>query len=199
VLISLGRPDIRIALDGEVCREPDNTHSYIRVVAGRSDLCAAVVTQLPGESFWYSGGYVVTECDVSALAATVLAELPAAQAGSTPNVVFPIRSAAEELDHSYWESDVRDAEDIAAQRYRAFACTPVSSFGTIDIEQGRSRFGPRGITRHQFGWRDLVGDGRYAILPGAQPVARPVDAAQLVHLVNDRIAQIEQAIQDERR
>ncbi|MEU4342430.1 hypothetical protein AB0H00_14360 [Nocardia sp. NPDC023852] len=36
----------------------------------------------------------------------------------------------------------------------------------IGIEQGRLRFGPRGITRRALAWRDLADDGRYVITRG---------------------------------
>jgi EspG family len=142
------------------------------------------------------------------LADTVAAAMPEAKPGRQSDLVLPGgeapvlpgQRAAEGVDYSFGESAVTDSfDDAVTDRAQRFLDTAPECTGTIEIVQGRSIFGPRGMTRHRLEWRDLADDGRYVIDDQHPPVATAVDTTKLVAMINTRIAAIVRAIKDERR
>ncbi|WP_378740797.1 ESX secretion-associated protein EspG [Nocardia brasiliensis] len=201
VLETLARPDIRLVTTGSSA-DPDDAAALIRLLAARQDDRGYLVKQLPGETLWDSGGFVVTECDPVRLADAVIAELPEAKAGKQGEIVLaePAFDDEDGFDYSYGRSSV-DADTIEnsiAHRSDRFLGAPVTTIGSIEIIQGRSRFGPRGIARYRLGWRDLVDDGRYVTVFTAPPVAVPADTSRMTALLNAEIIKVIQTIKDER-
>ncbi|WP_063046510.1 ESX secretion-associated protein EspG [Nocardia pseudovaccinii] len=192
-------PDVWIAVNGWDGREPRKPQTLLRVLAVRRATRGYLVTQLPGETFWHAGGFTVTECDAVALGAAVVEVLPEIDAGKLSDIVLASPDRDDDMDYSFGRSAVHDSfDDSVAERAERFLETPTPSIGSIDIVQGRSRFGPRGVTRHRLVWHDLDEDGRYAIDEQSPPVAVAADKKRLTAMVNTRIAAIVRAIKDER-
>ncbi|WP_378737219.1 ESX secretion-associated protein EspG [Nocardia brasiliensis] len=199
MLEALVEPDVRIEVHGWDGRAPRTPEALVRMNAVRRGDKGFVVTCLPGRTFWHSGGYTVTECDPLRLADAVVERLPDTPAGKLTEFVLTPPGDAAELDYSFGTSAVHDSfEDSVSERSSSFMNAPATKIGTIHIVQGRSLFGPRGITRHELDWRDLVDDGRYVIDDQHPPVASPVDRKRLIGLINTRIAAVVRAIKDER-
>ncbi|MFE3442573.1 ESX secretion-associated protein EspG [Nocardia sp. NPDC059180] len=199
VLATIADPDLRIVVNGGDGREPREPKSLVRLIGVRSQNNGYLLKQLPGESYWHSGGFTVTEYEAVGLAHAVVAEMPEAKPGRQRDVVLPAERPGDELDHSYGGSAVHDSfDDSIAQRGAAFLATPAPSYGTIDVVQGFSIFGPRGITKHRLRWRDLEDDGRYVIGDETPPMARPADRKHLTNTINTRVAAVIRAIKDER-
>ncbi|MFI9508645.1 ESX secretion-associated protein EspG [Nocardia sp. NPDC052566] len=201
---ALVRPDLSVALCGGDPRDPDNPESVVRVYGARNDDRAYVVRQLPGETCWHASGFVVSEHDPSALPAALVAALPSVAAGRQSEIALsrgPVSDASDGMDYTVGRSDIRDSfEDSAVDRANAFQQLPTSMSGYVEFAQGWSAFGPRGLVHRAMGWRDVVDDGRYAIvgdLPTA--VAKGVDAKAFQTLIAEEIEEVMLVIADERR
>lgn len=201
VLETLAQPDIRLVTTGSDA-DPDNPEGLIRLLAARLGDRGYLVKQLPGETIWHSGGFIVTECDPLRLAEAVVAELPEADAGRQDDIVLvdTVGDDEDDLDYSYGRSPVNaDAvENSVRRRCDEFRGSRVTSSGSIEIVQGRSEFGPRGITRYHLGWRDLAGDGRYVTVFDTPPVAVAANARRMAALIDAEIVKVVQTIKDER-
>ncbi|NNH74043.1 hypothetical protein HLB23_30020 [Nocardia uniformis] len=84
-----------------------------------------------------------------------------------------------------------------AVRSARFLRVPATFSGEIQITQGSSVFGPRGINRHTVGWRDLTDYGRY-VVTDRPAMALAADAKRFVSVLNSRIASVIAAIKEER-
>ncbi|WP_069166205.1 ESX secretion-associated protein EspG [Nocardia altamirensis] len=195
----LTEPDIAIEVRGHSGSDPGDPACSIRMLAARSGERGCLVVQAPGETLRHSAGFTVTECGALHLAQVVAAALPAACAGKRSDVELIAPSEHDELDYRVRESIVRAvAGGTTWDRSAEFLAHPVTRLGTIEVVQGRSLFGPRGIARHRLHWRDLDEDGRYVIADQSAPIAAPADLRQLTSLINVRIAEVVRAIKDER-
>ncbi|MFQ6324614.1 ESX secretion-associated protein EspG [Nocardia sp. CWNU-33] len=199
VMDVVARPDIRVELQGWGS-DSEDAESQIRLLAVRQAADGYLLKQLPGETAWHSGGYTITECAPLELADVLLAELPEVAAGKLGDIVLAEQTKSADLDYSYGRSFINDSFDDTVERQAdQFVRAPSTGEGIISIEQGMSRFGPRGITRRRLCWRDLEDDGRYAITTAIPPVAVPADTKRLTTLLNSGIAEVVKAIKDERR
>lgn len=202
VLDVLAHPDIRVVLSGSDHRESDEPRSIVRLLGARRESAGYVVSALPGQSYWHSGGFTVTACDAVRLADVLVAELPEVPAGSRGETVLPRRAGAPDRGEARPRRTpaVHDSFDATeSERGAAFLAAPVSCVGTIDVEQGSSIYGPRGITRRRMDWRDLVDDGRYLVREADTPIAAPAGTELLKGAINALIAQVVRVIKDERR
>ncbi|MFI9503547.1 ESX secretion-associated protein EspG [Nocardia sp. NPDC052566] len=194
-LDAVAAPLIRIEVHG---RNEDSEPAHrVRVLAGHNAIRGCVVTQLPGETESHSGGYLIAECDPEQLAGAVLAALGHAPPGCRGTVPLLALSGADGMDYSFGRSLTGD--DGATAWAADFLRMPTERHGVIDISQGRSKFGPRGIGTHVIAWRDLVDDGRYAIVCAGAPTAVGVGAAQLTALVDAGIETMLARLADEDR
>ncbi|MFD4432310.1 ESX secretion-associated protein EspG [Nocardia sp. NPDC058497] len=194
---AMTQPDIRIVVWGIDCRAPSNPKRALRVLAVRKGETSFVIQQQPGETMSHSTGFTVTRHDAISMGDAVASLFPAAEAGRRRDFEL-IDTATTDLDFGYGRSLVHEDGDDSAAQAAAFLREPEDFAGTIDIEQGWSRFGPRGILRLHLAWRDLVDDGRYVIVPGSPAKAVPADRRRLVSLINSQIAEIVRAIRDDR-
>jgi hypothetical protein len=200
VLQALAHPDIHIAVHAHDGADPFLSEGSIRIYAARRGDQGYVVRQLPGKTIWHSSGFIVTQCDAIELAAAVVRELPEQPAGRHSNISLDEDNSESEADpdafamYDFVEDDGDSTGHLADYLFTA----PAQRVGQIDISQGSSRFGPRGITRRRLGWRDLLDDGRYTITGDPPAVAHGTDSARLINLINTEIAEIVRAIKDER-
>ncbi|WP_278264910.1 ESX secretion-associated protein EspG [Nocardia sp. AG03] len=197
LVAALTEPDIRVVARGIDGREPQNPKRSLRVLAVRKGEDSFVVVQRPGETLSDAAGFTVTRHDAVSMGDAVAAVFPAATAGRRRE--FGLHDATQtDLDFSYGRSLVHEDGDDTATRSREFANEPDELAGSIEIEQGWSRFGPRGVLRLHLVWRDVIDDGRYVIVPGTPARVVPVDRRGLVSLLNSQIAEIVRAIRDDR-
>ncbi|MEV0252255.1 ESX secretion-associated protein EspG [Nocardia sp. NPDC050712] len=191
------QPDIRVVVDAWNQADLDKPEGIVRLLATRHGDRGCVINQVPGETYWYSGGFTVTQCSAIELADAVTAAIPDLPAGSMADVVLATK-IDDDMDYSYGQSSVHDSfHDSVAERSDSFLQAPTDRVGYIEIQQARSIFGPRGLTKHRLELRDLAGDGRYIVDDQTPPVARGVDRRQLRDLMNTRIAAVVRSIKDE--
>ncbi|GLZ39821.1 ESX secretion-associated protein EspG [Actinokineospora sp. NBRC 105648] len=161
----LGAPEVSV---DSVWMAEDGSDSPHRVLAARVGRRAVIATQEPGPSAHVGGDVLVRDVDISALAAAVVAELPADRAGRTPGGSWRAERA---------EQVAVLTELLAARRLRA---------GQLGVSS-------RGNRGSALFWFDVAGDGRYALMrtvrgDGRQWVAiAPADSAvlreQLAHIL----------------
>ncbi|WP_054815797.1 ESX secretion-associated protein EspG [Nocardia arizonensis] len=194
----LVHPDIRVIVQGygggENLSDPGRS---VRLLAARKGEVGYMVRQKPGETVYHAEGFVVTRHDAVALGEVIARNMPEAEGGRDGEI--PLDEPADtELDYSYQRSLVHHSDDEQAARAAAFQRTPAEREGLIRVEQGWSRFGPRGVLRLQLEWRDLDGDGRYVVVPGTPPRAVGADRVRVTGLINAQIAEVVRAIKDDR-
>lgn len=200
VLQALTHPDIHIAVHAHDGADPFLPEGSIRIYAARRGDQGFVVRQIPGKTIWHSSGFVVTQCDAIALAAAVVRELPEQSPGRYSNITLQQDNSESVADpdafamYDFVEDDQDSTDQLADYLFTA----PVQRIGQIDISQGSSRFGPRGIVRRRLGWRDLIDDGRYTITGDSPAVAHGTDGARMINMINTEIAAVVSAIKDER-
>ncbi|MFI9503663.1 ESX secretion-associated protein EspG [Nocardia sp. NPDC052566] len=193
-------PDIRIVLRGIDGRNPGNPGGSIRVLGVRRGERAYVLEQLAGETVQHSAGFVITECEVLALAETIAAKLPKADPGKRPYISLPMPVRPEdEVGDAFNRTVVRGAfDELDTYDGTRFLETVPTAAGWITVRQGFSRFGPRGRVIRHLEWRDLADDGRYLITAHRPPAATAADTGRLTAAINTEIAAVVRAIKDER-
>ncbi|MFE3103033.1 ESX secretion-associated protein EspG [Nocardia tengchongensis] len=198
VLRALRAPDVKVELRGWDGRDRRPRGSGIRAVGVRSGDAGYLLVQQPGETATHVAGFTITEFWASELAEQVLRLLPEAEAGHGREVVLAESEDAATTDYGFGLSPAHETlEGGVVDRAADFRAALASAQGVIDVVQGRSRFGPRGITRHHLEWRDLEADGRYLITADLPPVAVPADRRRLVAAVDTLIAEVLLAVADE--
>ncbi|MFB7721482.1 ESX secretion-associated protein EspG [Nocardia sp. NPDC056100] len=195
---TLSLPDVRVEVCGRDGRDASDPKGSIRLLGVRRGDIGYVVVQQPGETVSHSAGFDVIACDAPQLAAELMAVLPDTAPGHGPELVLAEPADIEEHDYGFGLSPAHETMDGSViDRAAEFLAAPAVSRGVIEVVQGYSRFGPRGITRHRVDWRDLVDDGRY-VLTGDHPrVAAPADLRRMTATVQARIAEVLVAIEDE--
>lgn len=198
-LTRIAHADVLVSAQGFDPRSRDNPGGLVRVLGARQGAAAALIRQLPGESIWHSGGYVVSAGNADRLAGAVAGALPERAAGRLPDT--PLVTVPDDggTDHYYGRSKVQESYSDADRLSAEWLAEPSECVGIIEIRLGSSIFGPRGITRYRIEWRDLVGDGRYAVTQTAGPVATAVDRPRLANLITSHITTVLQTLEDERR
>ncbi|WP_405133507.1 ESX secretion-associated protein EspG [Nocardia sp. NBC_01388] len=198
VLPVLRMPDVRVEVRGWDGRDRTSPEASIRMLGIRSGDFGYLVVQHPGETVRHSAGFTVTEFDARELAAQIVAALPDTAAGRGREIVLAESEHTDEFDYGYGLSPAHETmEGTVIDRASDFLAAPAPSMGTIDVVQGRSRFGPRGIIRLQLEWRDLIDDGRYVVTADFPPVAAPADRKRMTTAVDTRITEVLMAIEDE--
>lgn len=195
----MAQPDIRMVIQGWT-GDPGDAAGRIRLLGVRCGDAGYLVKQLPGETVWHSGGYVITEVHPLELSEAIATELPTAEPGTLEPTILPPPPADPTVAYDYRRSAVigtfeESEEELAEQ----FLSVPTTGQGTISVIQGFSRFGPRGICRQELCWRDLREDGRYLIRLSDPLVATPADHARLTAAINEATAEVVASIRDERQ
>ncbi|MFC9892439.1 ESX secretion-associated protein EspG [Nocardia sp. NPDC127579] len=193
LLETLARPDIRILVNG---RKGPEDGDVIRLLAARRGDTGCLATQSPGETLWHAAGFTIAECDALALGRAVAEALPDCPPGRLGRINLP--EPENNADYIPRGLTKELTEDRARERADRFHKSTVTGSGRIEITQGSSRFGPRGIVRRCVHWRDLDGDGRYAVADHDPTLAVAVDPARLTALINTEIAEVIRVIKDER-
>ncbi|MGW4242993.1 ESX secretion-associated protein EspG [Nocardia sp. NPDC004722] len=204
VLQAVRAPEVRVEVHGWDGRDRLSASSTIRLLGVRSGEAGYLLVQHPGETYRHSSGFTLSEFYAEELAERVVAALPDTPAGRDfpgaqgGDLVLAETEDVEEVDYEFGMSPAHETlEGTTVTRAADFLAAPVPSTGTIDVVQGRSRFGPRGIARYRMQWRDLENDGRYVVTGEHPPVAAAADHRRLVDILNVHIAEVVQVIADE--
>ncbi|MFE3222501.1 ESX secretion-associated protein EspG [Nocardia sp. NPDC059228] len=204
VLHALLRPEVRVEVHGWDGRDRLSASGTIRLLGIRSGEAGYLLVQHPGETYRHSSGFTLSEFYAEELAERVVAALPDTPAGRDfpgaqgGDLVLAETEDTDETDYDFGMSPAHETlEGTVVTRAADFLAAPTPSQGTIEVVQGRSRFGPRGIARYRLQWRDLEDDGRYVIIGEHPPVAAAADRRRLVQVLEDHIAEVVQVMADE--
>ncbi|MEU6580741.1 ESX secretion-associated protein EspG [Nocardia sp. NPDC046763] len=204
VLHALLQPEVRIEVHGWDGRDRLSASASIRLLGVRSGEAGYLLVQQPGETYAHSGGFTLSECYAEELAERVVAALPDTPAGrefpggSGGDLVLAETEDVAETDYDFGMSPAHETLDgTVVTRAADFLAAAAPSMGTIDVVQGRSRFGPRGIARFRWQWRDLEDDGRYVVTGDHPPVAVAADCRRMVATLETHIAEVVQVMADE--
>ncbi|MGV9409175.1 ESX secretion-associated protein EspG [Nocardia sp. NPDC003693] len=200
VLEVIAQPDLRISVSGVIGSSADHPDARrIRLMGVRRGGRGYVVRQLPGRMHSGTEGFTVTECDPIGLADALVRQLPECDPGAESEI--PLVGAGgsgpaeEEFGNRSVIDDMRGVP--AAARSRRFRDSPTVCRGGVEVEQGSSLYGPRGITVHRLAWRDIEDDGRY-LISDEPAMATAVDAKRMTAAINLRVAAVIRVIKDER-
>ncbi|MFI6870179.1 ESX secretion-associated protein EspG [Nocardia sp. NPDC050406] len=195
---AIAAPDLSVVVSAWDEQEPLKGKGEIRIRAVRQGSNGYLVKQESGETFWHGGGYKIRACDPLRLADEVVRELPEMAAGKQTDLVLPVQDEAT-VDAKPGGITVRDPmADSDAARAARFHKAATDRIGRINVVQGQSIFGPRGITDRVLQWRDVREDGRYVISDQNPQRAVPADAQRTVALINSQIASVIRVIKEER-
>lgn len=201
VLDLVAQPDVRVILEAKSTVDPEDPAGRVRLVGAARGDRAYVVKQLPGESVWHASGFLVGEFTAADLAEAAVAELPVVAAGTLPETVLagvggrPQSTESSPEQSNTAESAVIDRTRVSSRaRAERFLAAPTTMTGTATIVQGRSKYGPRGIRRRSLEWRDVAGDGRYAIVGD---VARAVTPRGLADAVDAEVRAVYEVLEAE--
>lgn len=191
---TISDPDLYLTVYGWDEQARWTVGPMIRVRALRKGRKGYVIRQLPGPTHWRRGGYTIHECDPYDLASVVVRSLPPVDRGTRGDI--ELVTDEEDLDHDFRHSRIAAGIETDASKTKEFLTAPATTAGEIHIVQGKSAYGPRGITHHLIRYRDLANDGRYAITENPAR-ALPADPARLTSILDDRIAKVLQAMDEE--
>ncbi len=217
-LDTLSNADLLVTAYAWDDNDVQNPKKRVRLVGGRAGDQGCVVEQLPGETVWHSGGFVIRACGALELGRVLAERHPEEKAGAIPELPLVSRDPAathqhrttdsqtlqsdqprQHVDYTYGRSLIEDsAVDSTWDRSSRFLSAPTKLLGRVETEQGRSVYGRQGIVTAGFEWRDLEDDGRYAVRPGTPPLAVAVDTRGMEQLINQDIATVVRAIKAER-
>ncbi|MFC8530732.1 ESX secretion-associated protein EspG [Nocardia sp. NPDC057227] len=162
----LARPDTFVVIRSWDDDAYDDPLRHIRLHAVLRGDRAYLIRQLPGETVMHSAGFDIFGLDRARVVGALFAHFPAVEAGSGDGI-----PAARNERSRYLE-------------------LPALATGFVKVLVGARE--PDG-TRGEVGmmWRDLPGDGRYALpLHRAAPLAVPMGAAELAAWTTEQIAAV---------
>ncbi|WP_460728855.1 ESX secretion-associated protein EspG [Nocardia heshunensis] len=200
VLHALLMPEVRVEVHGWDGRDRLSASASIRLLGIRSGEAGYLLVQLPGETYAHSGGFTLSEFYAEELAERIVAALPDTPAGRefSGDLVLAETEDVDETDYDFGMSPAHETLDgTVITRAAEFLAAPAPSTGTIDVVQGRSLFGPRGIARYRWQWRDLEDDGRYVVTGDHPPVAVAADRRRMITTLDTHIAEVVQVMADE--
>lgn len=193
IIDTLSAPTVAVGAQAWDDADFDNPEKWTLVHAGRRGSRAYVAVQKPGRTLDHAGGFTISSCDPRGLGDAVMAHMPAAVAGSRGPIAIELEPESAGFGFG---SLVADEESRGFPSAR-FLAVPAESTGVVQVVQGRSMYGPRGITRGGRLWRDLPGDGRYVMeLHHAAPTAVGMSGAGLSEWVDGEIERILERMDD---
>ncbi|MGW0183396.1 ESX secretion-associated protein EspG [Nocardia sp. NPDC003345] len=173
---TLTRPDIMVTANLWNENHHTDPRQCIRVHAVRRDDRGYVITQRPGKTVAHSGGFDIAGCRSAALGREVVDLLPDIDAGSDPGSVAGLLTG--DMAPGAGETRAPVAPDIA----------PGPDAGVLKVIQGHLGFRERGIIHVGLVWRDIPGDGRYAMGPDEKMTG--MDGDTICAWIEARMAEI---------
>jgi hypothetical protein len=198
-VVNAADPDARVQIRARDTREMKNPAKRLRLIGNRFGARALVIRQVPGRTVWHSQAFIVTECEAGELARVMVDNLPKADAGTRGRIELMSYHTRETVDHWYGRSTLDADADAVDVRCRSFQKATKSTVGIIEVRQGRSIYGPRGLALRRLFWEDHPGDGRYVIDLEPPMAAVAADSAALEAKIDAEIAEVMRALQGELR
>ncbi|MBU3068188.1 ESX secretion-associated protein EspG [Nocardia sp. NEAU-G5] len=199
-IVNAGNPDARVQIrcwDGRDMRDPASRYF---MVGNRCGSRAVLIHGLCDRDALTNDRYRIVECDAQALSSVLVDSLPEMPAGSQGRVELMSSHGAETVDHwSSRSSFYDDGDDNIDFRSTRWQRAPRTTVGIIEIRQGKSKFGPRGMGMKRMFWEDHPGDGRYLIDLDPPLAAIGIDATELQGRIDQGIAEMLRMVQDESR
>lgn len=184
-------PEVFVGLHGWNDADIEDPAKHLMVHGARRGRRACVLIQQPGETTMHSGGVTMIECEPEELARLLVAQLPEVEAGQSAAIPIAAEAPAPDPYEAPRASAFDSFEESTDTRSLRFLSTPADRTGAIQVLQGRSKYGPRGIAVSTLVWRDLPGDGRYLIdLDPEVKSAVGVDTRRLVDHLDGVISRI---------
>lgn len=199
VIDTFSRPTVVVGAQSWEDADFANPQKWVRVHAGRRGSRAFVAVQEPGRTLDHAAAYTITTCDPRGLGDAVMALMPSAVGGTRGpfSIDLPEPGGRSTGSGFGFGSMVSDDEDVRGSASTKFLNVASDATGSVQVVQGRSMYGPRGITRAGRLWRDLPGDGRYVMeLHHAAPVAVGMSGAALAEWVDGEIERILERMDD---
>lgn len=191
VMEVLARPEVWFWLHASVDGRSDDPAASVRIHGARLGRRALLVSQAAGETFDHGGNVTLLECDPEELPGLLVAQLPPAKAGRRTSIPIVVDTAAPDPEEASGSGAFDSFEESDRSATAAFFSEPVTLAGMLRVAQGRSKYGPRGVSEVVLHWRDVADDGRYLIdLGQPEPLAVAVDARQFTDRFTRSIAQI---------
>ncbi|MFD6161919.1 ESX secretion-associated protein EspG [Nocardia sp. NPDC060256] len=188
-------PELYVEVSSWDERNMRNSAKGLRVYAARAGALAYVFEQTPGSLTYDTVAFTVTECDPRRLADAVEELLPRVEAGQLPGIPI-VTDRTEDVAPSWGGSYLRDdRENTLIYRTQRFFQRPADCTGTIEVVQGRSKYGPRGIQKTRMMWRDVIGDGRYVMSLDEPPFAVGTNRRMLVERIQKDIGNLMQRLE----
>ncbi|MBU3065194.1 ESX secretion-associated protein EspG [Nocardia sp. NEAU-G5] len=199
-IVRAGDPDARVQIRCWDARDTLDPVSRQFLVGNRCGSRAVVVHGTCGDDFESFDRYRIVECAAQELSAVLVDSLPPMPAGSHSRVELMTYHQAETVDHWSGRSNLYDdGADTVEHRSRQWQRAARGTVGIIDVRQGKSAFGPRGMALNRLFWEDHPDDGRYLIDLNPPLAAIAIDAAGLRARIDAEIAEILRVVQDESR
>ncbi|MEV6771244.1 ESX secretion-associated protein EspG [Nocardia sp. NPDC051030] len=188
---TVARPEIFIGVHGWHDADMENPDKHLRVHGALRGRRALVLIQQPGETMDHSREVTLIECEPEELARLLVAQLPEVEAGRSGPINLHTEPATPDPYEAPRASAFDSFEETAESRSLRFLSLPADQTGAMQILQGRSKYGPRGVAESTLVWRDLPGDGRYLIdLDTPTRTAVGVDARKLTAHIDGVIGRI---------
>lgn len=184
-------PEVFVGVHGWYDADMDDPDKHLVVHGARRGYRACVLIQQPGESTMHSRGVTMIECEPADLAQLLVAQLPEVEAGQSTPIAIVTEPAAPDPYEAPRASAFDTFEESVDSRSLRFLSTPADQTGAMQILQGRSKYGPRGVAVSTLLWRDLPGDGRYLIDLDQEPKsAIGVDSRRFADHIDSVIVRI---------
>lgn|GEM_PF-4607336 len=198
VLAASLEPDIRLVAQVFGTRGDNATRDLL--TAKRFGDRAIVIQGFNPTSLYSHDHFEVTLCDAAAMSRVLVDRLPPMTPGADPRVELLSYDKEETVDHwTRGNSGFYDDGDTVDTRSRYWQAAPKSRVGSIQINQGQSRFGPRGkVTKHIF-WEEHGDDGCYIVDLEPPIAAVAADGEQLRVTIDAQCAELLIVGQDESR
>ncbi|MFD4354895.1 ESX secretion-associated protein EspG [Nocardia sp. NPDC058519] len=193
----LAKPQVYVRLRGWHDRASEDPNYMIKARAARSGAHGYLVYQKPGITSWHSSGYIVAECGPHGLAEAIAARIPDLAAGKS-GIIPLVGGQSTGNDHLEARPSMifEEADTGIATRSAAFFEIEAERTGVIEVLQNQSMFGSRGMERDIILWRDLPGDGRYAIeLPSDEPEAEPATRRLLADKIDRSVTRMMERVE----
>ncbi|MGW4367576.1 ESX secretion-associated protein EspG [Nocardia takedensis] len=191
LLDAFTHPDVVVGAQVWSDTDFDNPDKRIRVHAGTRGSRAYLIEQLPGRTVQHAGGFTIRPVQPRGIGEAIAALLPTAPAGKRGPVVIDLDEPRPTDSFGFGSGSlIADEDEVGFSSKRFFDIDAVST-GSVQVVQGRSKYGPRGINRAGRVWRDLAGDGRYVMpLHHPAPEAVGMSSVAMTDWIDGEIASI---------
>ncbi|MQY24976.1 ESX secretion-associated protein EspG [Nocardia aurantia] len=192
-------PDVRVQVRTWHSTNMEDLSQRFFLVGNRCADRAILVQGYSDNSVDTFDRYRIVDAPAESLSSMVVEALPEMTAGSQSRVDLLTYGQEETVDHWSKRGFYDTGDNDVDRRSQNWQQASQSLVGIIEIRQGRSKFGPRGMSLTRMFWEDHPGDGRYVIDLAPPMAAVGVDSAGLRARIDRAISETLLVVQDESR